>query len=73
MRGIQALFVCRDEVGEAEWVDSITRRGRWTMMRRNRIRPGTWDPLPRWRYYRMAVSLMSSTPRLSFMVILPVT
>ncbi|XPE36181.1 hypothetical protein ACNKHN_10570 [Shigella flexneri] len=31
--GIQALFVRRDEVEEAwKWVDSITRRGRWTMM-----------------------------------------
>ncbi|XNM56566.1 hypothetical protein ACLK1Z_10895 [Escherichia coli] len=49
MRGIQALFVRRDEVEEAwKWVDSITQRGRWTMMRRNRnIRRNRL--LPRWR------------------------
>lgn len=49
MRGIQALFVRRDEVEEAwKWVDSITEARQWTTTRRSLIRPGLGDRLPLW-------------------------
>ena len=50
MRGIQALFVRRDEVEEAwKWVDSSLKPGLPIAIRRNRIRRVPGGRLPPWR------------------------
>ena len=49
MRGIQALFVRRDEVEEAwKWSILLLKPGQWTTTHLNRIRPGPGDRLPLW-------------------------